>query len=512
MANQSIYNAFEQMWEHTKVKLSGKSDTGHTHATTDITSGTLGVARGGTGATTFTSGTALIGNGTGAVTTRAITNMTSKSYINYNANLMTTNTLAHWNGAFNASNTSNLTYCNRGAFGTIVTKATTDYLSSTGGAVNGRIHSLKGTYTSTVSNRFGYSALEIRENEHVGTAQSDIGYAPSIGFHWSGRCAGTLVLNSSGQFQFISQAGGNATLTAGNIYENGTLLSSKYAPASHTHSSYITSNSVCSLAGISLDGLGAYIYNEGTGNIYFRFRTTSTSGYSYTNIAEICAAINAKLPLTGGTLSGNLTITGTLVVQGRGISWSSSSTALGAITWNTNGALFLGGRCVIPTDGGAGIRSNGDQSYACGHTSYLWSTVYSKNGVKTTSDEREKNILNFDLNDMSNFFMSLKPIAFTWKSNDDGKIHLGIGAQTTEQKMINAGFDPNDFDLIQHDELEEKTALGLTERYGMNYQDLNMLTMMQTQKNTNELNQLKEENQLLRKELQEIKNILNGKL
>lgn len=141
MANQSIYDAFEQMWEHTKAKLNGKSDTGHTHVTTDITSGTLGVARGGTGASTFASGTALIGNGTGAIATRNITNMTALGYIAYNANLMTTNTLAYWDGSYNLSGNSNLTYCNRGAFGTIVTKNTGDYLSSVGGTVIGEITS-----------------------------------------------------------------------------------------------------------------------------------------------------------------------------------------------------------------------------------------------------------------------------------------------------------------------------------------------------------------------------------
>ena len=50
--------------------LSGKADVSHTHAASDIASGTLGVARGGTGASTFASGSFLQGNGTGAVTTR----------------------------------------------------------------------------------------------------------------------------------------------------------------------------------------------------------------------------------------------------------------------------------------------------------------------------------------------------------------------------------------------------------------------------------------------------------
>jgi hypothetical protein len=42
--------------------------TSHTHSATAITSGTLGVARGGTGATTHTSGNVLIGAGTSAIT------------------------------------------------------------------------------------------------------------------------------------------------------------------------------------------------------------------------------------------------------------------------------------------------------------------------------------------------------------------------------------------------------------------------------------------------------------
>lgn len=43
----------------------------HTHITTDISSGVFGVARGGTGATTLTAGSILMGNGTGAITSIA---------------------------------------------------------------------------------------------------------------------------------------------------------------------------------------------------------------------------------------------------------------------------------------------------------------------------------------------------------------------------------------------------------------------------------------------------------
>lgn len=121
----------------------GAAASGHKHAAGDITSGTLGVARGGTGkssitagnflvgngtsamtektpaevlsaigaepaittlpvskggtgATTFTSGRALIGAGTGAVSTRAITNSTAATTaISASTNLITSNTLRY---------------------------------------------------------------------------------------------------------------------------------------------------------------------------------------------------------------------------------------------------------------------------------------------------------------------------------------------------------------------------------------------------------------------------------
>ena len=73
----------------------------HTHTigslnTSALTAGTLGVARGGTGATTFTSGAALVGAGTGAVTTRTIRNNTATSgAVTADTALITSNTLRY---------------------------------------------------------------------------------------------------------------------------------------------------------------------------------------------------------------------------------------------------------------------------------------------------------------------------------------------------------------------------------------------------------------------------------
>ena len=70
-------------------------------------------------------------NGKMQHTLRAI--WSAKTHTNYNTNqdyLVTLSCLSYWNGAYNANNKSNLTYCNQGAFGTIVTKSMDDYVGT----------------------------------------------------------------------------------------------------------------------------------------------------------------------------------------------------------------------------------------------------------------------------------------------------------------------------------------------------------------------------------------------
>lgn len=77
-----------------REKWDAKAEGEHSHKTSEINSGTLGVARGGTGASSLASGKALVGNGTGAVSMRDITNNTSTANgIAGSTNLVTMNTL-----------------------------------------------------------------------------------------------------------------------------------------------------------------------------------------------------------------------------------------------------------------------------------------------------------------------------------------------------------------------------------------------------------------------------------
>lgn len=123
--------------------LANLSINGKTYNNTNsVNVGTIGVAYGGTGATTLTSGQVLIGNGTSAVTTRAIKDYTSVSNLGWTSStggqILDVNALAYWNGRYNAS-ASNLQYWKGGQFGTMANESADDYIQITGGTVSGAL-------------------------------------------------------------------------------------------------------------------------------------------------------------------------------------------------------------------------------------------------------------------------------------------------------------------------------------------------------------------------------------
>ena len=75
--------------------VSGFAASTHNHAAGDINSGTLGVARGGTGAASFTANCVVMSGSstTAALTTRAVTNNTSATALAANTNIPTQNTV-----------------------------------------------------------------------------------------------------------------------------------------------------------------------------------------------------------------------------------------------------------------------------------------------------------------------------------------------------------------------------------------------------------------------------------
>lgn len=95
--------------------------------------------------------------------------------------------------------------------------------------VKGRIK-VFGYYNPTASTRFYSSGIEIWENDSVTSTKTDIGYAPSIGFHWNGVVGATMLLHSDGNFYLKKQDGTSRASLDANLIGNAstaTALSSE---------------------------------------------------------------------------------------------------------------------------------------------------------------------------------------------------------------------------------------------------------------------------------------------
>ena len=174
------------------------------------------------------------------------------------------------------------------------------------------------------------------------------------------------------------------------------------------------------------------------------------------------------------------------------------------------GATIRSGLTLRPSStssviGGVGTGIDFYWSTASSRTSYIEesetgllniNSAKIKNGVITctslsqTSDEREKDITPFNSADYNKLFMSLEPISYRWRFGEDKRIRFGIGAQSAYQRLADAGFDPNDYSMVNYDVLNTASKSGYKDQYSVDYQFVDMLTMMQTQKNTREIERL----------------------
>lgn len=173
----------------------------------------------------FNNGDALVNfpnnNIGGSLTVRAYATYSHQEYINYNNTgrfwRISQNTGSTWTPWYripegltdNYTTNSSVVAASAKALMNLKTYADTK-LPLAGGSMTGRIGGLRGTYNSSIIARYSTSALEIRENDGVGNTQTDIGYAPSIGFHWAQQAAAQLVLRADGSLAFIKQGGERA--------------------------------------------------------------------------------------------------------------------------------------------------------------------------------------------------------------------------------------------------------------------------------------------------------------
>lgn len=179
--------------------------------------------------------------------------------------------------------------------GTAGVTAANGKLSLSGGVMSGRIGGIAGTYNADVTARCVNSALEIRENGKVKNTQSDIAYAPAIGFHWADVVAGTLVLRSDGIFSFLKQNGSRAVVdcdvpyaTAANkLRREGGVDTNWYWSGQGGQPGWLWGGN---------DGVNMYVYNPANFSVNYADSANYANSSNYANSA-------GSAPANGGTAS-----------------------------------------------------------------------------------------------------------------------------------------------------------------------------------------------------------------
>lgn len=159
-----------------------------------------------------------------------------------------------------------------------------------------------------------------------------------------------------------------------------------------------------------------------------------------------------------------------------------------------------------------------DNKINLGNSSSRWLKVYATSGTIGTSDERDKNIIGNVDERYKKLYMTLETILYRWKDeNIDNKVHIGLSAQQTERKAIEYGILPSENGMIEHDYWSEPDKDGRVDRYGMNYQEVSMLTIPMVPEHESKLlifeQKIKEQDEelnLLKTELRELKELVKN--
>ena len=190
---------------------------------------------------------------------------------------------------------------------------------------------------TAASSFFNTGALEIREAGRVGNGQTSFNYAPRIGFHWSGRIAGSLSFHNDGIFYFRRQNGTDRATIDANVSGNSSTATQ------------FASNKTITLSG-DVSGSAS---SKGGWSI-----TTSIGAGKVTNAMLAGSIENGKLRNSKITLAGND------VSLGGSLSADTLRTSLGL----SNALHFIGIATVAITDGsttdpkisGYTIKTSGD--------------------------------------------------------------------------------------------------------------------------------------------------------
>lgn len=297
--------------------------------------------------------------------------------------------------------------------------------------------------------------------------------------------------------QFAQNVTANDFVTKDGISLNSvkTAVDGK-APASHSHSylpltggnlsGYLRADSLAtgSKTGGN-DGITGVFANNG-GSMYLQGGANSPTLYFYSQ-----GVTAAKAYLQVGS-SGNL------YVHGTGNVYLSSP----------NGqAQFNADR----------FRTNANDKFYLGDSSYKWKAVYAVNGTIQTSDRNQKENIVSIAEKYEELFKRLKPVTFELKGGEHDRTHIGLIAQDVKESMDEIGLTAQDLAAYcvdikkEYDEEKEEDVVVLDENgkpietYSLRYTEFIALNTHMIQKQQAEIEALKAE-------ISELKELIKGTL
>lgn len=262
--------------------------------------------------------------------------------------------------------------------------------------------------------------------------------------------------------------GSNLTIDDHELVDYDSLAKSvlgSYTRSAVTANRALVSNSSGKLSASSITSTELGYLDGVTSNIQTQLNGKAASSHSH-----------SYLPLSGGTITGNLTVNSSLTCNSR------------ITVTGTNYPHFYASdaTCTIGKDASnqlciqAGtIRPGGNGHQNLGNGAHRWATIYAVTGSINTSDKNEKkDIQELDEQYSKDIIMGLKPVSYKFIKNDSNRTHNGFIAQDIEELLANLGLTTQDFAAVckwQKVHCEDgvnETPIEGEYSYGLRYEEL----------------------------------------
>lgn len=173
-------------------------------------------------------------------------------------------------------------------------------------------------------------------------------------------------------------------------------------------------------------------------------------------------------------------------------------------TYDPNGGFILTNSYFGAS--GKSPESGGGSSIDCGSSSTPWYRIWAMRTTIMNSDRRQKkNIISLHDDKVKNFILSLNPVRFQFKQNDNGRYHWGFIAQEVEEALNIANIDTKDFSgfvICKDENGYDRYALGYTEFIAP------AIAMIQEQQTRIDILESKVDN--LQKQIDELRKLMGG--